>query len=245
MAIHRSSFPGLRFDKALLPTTPAPDHQFGPCLFVSRETGAGGGEIARRAAESLDWHLLDKEILDELSSLYGTSRSMLDNVDEKSVDWLTDIFYGWVEGHGFSQLAFVHRLHGLFTAAARQGNAVIVGRGARFMLPREAGFSVRIVAPLGDRVNRVALRRGVSMHEARTYIERMDRLRNEFLERYFHHDALNPTVHDLVINTERLGIEGSLTVLLAATHSWLADRGHSVLPADTSEPVSAHIAPSP
>ena len=200
------------------------EQQLGPCLFVSRETGAGGGEIARRAAECLGWHLLDKEILDQLSSQYGTSRTMLDVVDEKKVDWLADILNGWIEGNGFSQLAYVHRLHGLFVAAARRGSLVIVGRGARFMLPRRSGFSVRIIAPLHERINQIVARRSVSPHEARTYIERMDTQRDEFLKKYFHHDVTSPHVHDLVINTEQLGAESSLDLLLSAVHSWLKAR---------------------
>ncbi len=101
----------------------------GPCLLISRETGAGGSEIGRRAAEIMGWRLMDKSILDQLSSQYGTSRAMLDLVDEKKVTWLADIFNGWIEGHGFSQVAYVHRLHTLFQAAAMYGDVVIVGRG--------------------------------------------------------------------------------------------------------------------
>jgi len=200
------------------------EQQLGPCLFVSRETGAGGGEIARRAAECLGWHLLDKDVLDQLSSQYGTSRTMLDVVDEKKVDWLADILNGWIEGHGFSQLAYVHRLHRLFIAAATRGSLVIVGRGGRFMLPRRTGFSVRIIAPLHERINRVVARHGVSPREARTYIKRMDTQRDDFLKKYFHHDVTNPHVHDLVINTEQLGPESSLDLLLAGVHSWLKSR---------------------
>jgi hypothetical protein len=200
------------------------EQHLGPCLFVSRETGAGGGEIARRAAESLGWHLLDKEVLDQLSAQYGTSRAMLDVVDEKKVDWLADLLNGWVEGNGFSQLAYVHRLHRLFVAAAKRGSLVIVGRGARFMLPRRVGFSVRIIAPLHQRINRVVARRSGSPQEARDYIERMDSQRDDFLKRYFHHDVTNPHIHDLVINTEQLGDESSLELLLSAVHSWLKTR---------------------
>jgi cytidylate kinase len=221
MAFRRSAPVKLQFDDS---PSHAFEQQLGPCLFVSRETGAGGGEIARRAAERLNWHLLDKEILDQLSSRYGTSRVMLDVVDEKRVNWLADLLNGWVEGHGFSQLAYVVRMHRLFAAAADRGNVVIVGRGARFMLPREAGFSVRIVAPLRDRINRVVAGRGVSPGEARAYIERMDQQRNEFVERYFHHDVTDPHAHDLVINTEQLGTESSLSLLLSAMQSWLNSR---------------------
>jgi cytidylate kinase len=194
------------------------EQALGPCLFVSRETGAGGGEIARRAAECLGWHLLDKGILDQLSSQYGTSRSMLDVVDEKKVDWLADILNGWIEGHGFSQLAYVHRLHGLFVAAAKRGSLVIVGRGARFMLPRRSGFSVRIIAPLHERINRIV---------------------DDFLKKYFHHDVTNPHVHDLVINTEQLGDENSLNLLLSAVQSWLKSR-----PSTASIAVARRIAGS-
>jgi cytidylate kinase len=223
MAIRKRVSDEPRFNAALFDSNTR-EQQFGPCLFVSRETGAGGGEIARRAAECLNWHLLDKEILDQLSSQYGTSRVMLDVIDEKKIDWLADMLNGWVEGNGFSQLAHVHRLHRLFVAAAKRGNVVIVGRGARFMLPRQTGFSVRIIAPLHERVNRIVARRGVSPQEARVYIERMDKQRDGFLKRYFHHDVTNPHLHDLVINTEQLGEESSLNLLLSAVQSWLKTR---------------------
>jgi cytidylate kinase len=170
MSIQSRASDESRFDAKALYDSHAGGQHVGPCLFVSRETGAGGGEIARRAAECLNWHLLDKEVLDQLSSQYGTSRVMLDVVDEKKVDWLADILNGWIEGNGFSQLTYVHRLHRLFVAAAKGGNVVIVGRGARFMLPKGTGFSVRIIAPLQERINRVVARRGTTPREARTNI---------------------------------------------------------------------------
>jgi cytidylate kinase len=64
----------------------------------------------------------------------------------------------------------------------------------------------------------------VSPREARTYIERMDTQRDEFLKKYFHHDVTSPHVHDLVINTEQLGDESSLNLLLSAVQSWLKSR---------------------
>jgi cytidylate kinase len=41
-------------------------------------------------------------------------------------------------------------------AIGRHGKAIIVGRGANFVLPPENRFRVRIIAPLELRVNRVA-----------------------------------------------------------------------------------------
>jgi cytidylate kinase len=149
-------------------------------------------------------------------------------VDEKKVNWLADIFNGWIEGHGFSQLTYVHRLHRLFEAEARQGNVVIVGRGARFVLPRRAGFSVRIIAPVDYRVQQVVLRQGLSSTDARAYVEQSDRERIAFLERYFHRDVSDPHIHDLVINVEQLGIENSLDLIVDGVKSWLRSSNQRV-----------------
>jgi hypothetical protein len=207
--------------RALFESRPGGEIQLGPCLFVSRESGAGGSEIARLAAEQLGWDLLDKEILDRLMSYYGTPRAVLKVVDEKKVSWLADIFNGWIEGHGFSQLTYVHRLHRLFEAVSRKGNVVIVGRGARFVLPRRAGFSVRIIAPVDFRVQQVVLSKGLSSTDARAYIEQSDRERIAFLERYFHRDVSDPHIHDLVINAEQLGVENMLDLIVDGVNSWL------------------------
>lgn len=199
--------------------------RIGPCLLVSREMGAGGSLIAMRAAERLGWEILDKEIVEALASEYGTSRVVLDAVDEKSVGWLTDLFNGWIDGHGFSQLSYVHRLSQLVGAAAKRGNVVIVGRGARFILPRQAGFSVRIIAPFDFRVEQVVLRKGISATIARKLVERSDSDRQAFIEKYFHHNVANPHCHDLIVNVEQLVQEDAVNLIVDSVHSWLNRSG--------------------
>jgi cytidylate kinase len=204
-------------------------HKVGPCLFISREAGAGGSQIAREVAEHLQWSLFDKQVLDTLSAKYGTARAILDAVDEKKIGWLNDLLQGWLDGNGFSQLSYVHRLSRLFQAAAMRGDVVIVGRGARFILPRSAGLSVRIVAPFDFRVEQLILRRGISANEARDFIERSDHDRRAFIKRYFHHDGLNPHVHDLVINVEQLVEKDAVTLITNAMRIWLERSGFSRL----------------
>ena len=197
----------------------------GPYLLVSREMGAGGSEIAARVAQRLDWEILDKEILDTLESDYGTPAAVLDVVDEKKPSWLTDLFNGWIEGHGFSQLTYVHRLHRVFDAAAQRGNVVIVGRGARFILPRRAGLSVRIIAPLEFRVEQIILRQGMSAAKAREFVEHSDRQRIAFVKRYFHQNVADPHVYDLVLNVEQFGQDNAVDLIINVVQSWLNRSG--------------------
>jgi len=200
-------------------------HRIGPCLFVSREMGAGGGQIARRVGDSLGWEVLDKGIVETLANQYGMPRVVLDAVDEKKIGWLADMFNGWIEGHGFSQLSYVHRLGHLFNMAATRGNIVIVGRGARFMLPRKAGLSVRIVAPFDFRVEQVILRTALSAAEARKLVTKSDQDRQAFIEKYFHQDIANPQAHDLIVNVEQLVQEDAVRLIVDAIHAWLKRSG--------------------
>jgi hypothetical protein len=208
-------------------TYPEAKHRLGPCLFVSREMGAGGGQIARRVSESLGWEVLDKGIVETLASQYGTPRVVLDAVDEKKVGWLADMFNGWIEGHGFSQLSYVHRLGHLFNMAATRGNIVIVGRGARFMLPRKAGLSVRIVAPFNFRVEQVILRKGLAAADAHKLVAKSDLDRQAFIKTYFHQQIANPHTHDLIVNVEQLVQEDAVSLIVDAVHAWLKKSGFS------------------
>jgi cytidylate kinase len=150
---------------------------------------------------------------------------VLDVVDEKKVGWLADLFNGWIEGHGFSQLSYVNRLGRLFNMAAKRGNVVIVGRGATFLLPKSAGFSVRIIAPIEFRVEQLVLRRGVIAQEARRLIRKSDTDRKSFIKKYFHHDVTDPHVHDLVVNIKQVTPNLAVQLIYDAVQCWLKNSG--------------------
>jgi hypothetical protein len=213
----------------------------GPYLLVSRETGAGGSEIAKRVAHRLCWELLDKEILEALESNYGTPAAVLDVVDEKKPSWLTDLFNGWIEGHGFSQLTYVHRLHRVFDTAAQRGNVVIVGRGARFILPRWAGLFVRIIAPLEFRVEQIILRKGLSAAKAREFVEHSDRERIAFVKRYFHQNLADPHIYDLVLNVEQFGQGNAVDLISHVVQSWLKRSGLGAESGHLQNPVTRTV----
>ncbi len=56
---------------------------------------------------------------------------------------------------------YLVRLNRVVMAAARRGNVVIVGRGDNFLLPRDGGLAVRIVASEKYRVEQMMRRYGL------------------------------------------------------------------------------------
>jgi cytidylate kinase len=171
-------------------------------ITVSREYGAGGGEVARRLAEALGWELLDRELLHRAAAIEDIPDAELEQLDEKALS-LTDRF----------RLHPPHQryMHGL-TAAARQaaarGKVVLVGRGTRQLLDDFPDvFHLRLVAPLDWRVQRMALRERWSMEQARARCLEVDRSREAFTRYFFGPDALQPEQYDLVTNSDRVPLD--------------------------------------
>jgi hypothetical protein len=183
---------------------------------ISREAGAGGGEIAAMVGKRLGWEVFDKNLLDRIAERYLCCRQMLDLVDETPGSWVYDVLGTWMDRKIIPHETFVARLTHILTTAVKRRNAVIVGRGAQFILPREKVFAVRIVASEAARVQRTVRLRGLKEAEARRILHEIDAGRREFVRRYFHHDITDPHIFDLVINSQRLGIEGAAETLIAA-----------------------------
>jgi len=178
-----------------------------PYLVVSREAGVEARELAQQVAERCGWKMLDRELLDYMAEHDHLSRLALEFVDERAASWFHEIFGKWLEKHLITQAEYVSRLGKLVLLAAQHESTVIVGRGAQFLLPREAGLVVRIIAPRKQRIERLMKLRKLNARDAERYMDATDRERAQFVERYFHHDVADPHLYDMVLNLGYLSRE--------------------------------------
>jgi len=185
-----------------------------PFVAVSRQTGAGGSSLGSRVSELLKWQLLDQELLHHIAETYNLPESMLEFVDEHSSNWVYEIFGKWLYSRAVTQTEYVTHLGQTLLTATHHESTVIVGRGARFLLPRERGVAVRIVAPLKQRVDRIRELHGLDDKAATAYVEKNDAERSEFVERYFHHDIADPANYDLVVNREFVDLETAASLVV-------------------------------
>ncbi len=185
-------------------------------LTISREAGAGGSEIAAIVGKRLGWEVLDKNLMDRVAERFKNDRSMLDLVDETRSNWVYDVLGTWMDSKVIPHETYVSQLSRIILALAHKSNIIFVGRGARFLLPREKVLAVRLVASEGFRIKRLMQVFNFSEHDARRYMHEADKGRREFVHRFFHHDITDPHIYDLVINTESVGIEGAAEDIVAA-----------------------------
>jgi cytidylate kinase len=171
-------------------------------ITVAREYGGGGGEVARRLAEALGWELLDRELLHQAAAVEHVPDADLERLDEQAIRMADRL-----------RLHPPHQryLHGLVEAtrqAAARGNVVLVGRGTRWLLDDAANaFHLRLVAPADWRAQRMALREGWSLEQARARCAAVDRTRERFMRYFFGEATVQPGQYDLVANTDRMPLD--------------------------------------
>lgn len=188
--------------------------QVQPYIALSRETGAGGEEIGRIVADRLAFDLLDRELLHYLAESHNLPDAVCEFVDETTRNWVFELFGRWMGPRVVTQTEYVTRLGQVLLLAARHKSAVIIGRGAQFYLPKERGLRVWIIAPLGQRIEAIMRQRNLDRAAAAEYVERTDRERADFVQRYFHHDPEDAHLYDLVVNRDGLSAEDAAELIV-------------------------------
>jgi cytidylate kinase len=183
---------------------------------VSREAGARGTELARCVAQRLEFRLWDQELVHRIAEESGASETLLRAVDEHARGAIEDLLAGVLMGDASTETEYLAQLIRVIHAIAQHGSAVLVGRGAQFVLSASTALRVRVVAPLDARVRNLAAARGLAEREARAEVERVDRERVNFVRHHYKRDATDPSAYDLVINSATLPFERAADVVVSA-----------------------------
>lgn len=191
---------------------------FGPYLLISREKGAGGHTVAALAAERLNWQVFDRQIVDEVARRAKIRQQLIASLDERARGGLEDFIRDILGHEVIAPGDYLYHLKQVLLTLGHQGDVVIVGRGAEYVLPSQFGLRVWMVAPLDVRIDRTCKAQGITSEAARSQIEQVDREREKFIRSHFQHGTRSPLDYDVVINTGHLSAEGTAEILLAALH---------------------------
>ena len=197
---------------------------YGPYLLISRQRGSDGDKIAQAAGGRLGWHVFDRQIVDAVASRAHVRQQLILSLDERARTAFEDTFRSAFEPEDIGSENYILYLKQVVLALGHQGNVVLVGRGAQYMLPAECALRVRVVAPAEWRATQIAARLNLPIEEAREQILQSDTDRQASVRQYFRQDANDPLNYDLVINTAEVGIEGAADLVLLALEKKLGVR---------------------
>lgn len=192
----------------------APEGPLRPIITVSSQIGSGGTELAEMVAVRLGYPLMDHEMIDVVAEESGVDKGVLEALDQHTRSGIEQ----WVDGVLHNRLVsgedYVRSLGKALITISRTGSAVVVGRGANFILDGEPGLHVRTVAGFDFRVRRVVRLQGMDREEAGELVARTDKERAGFVERYIHRDITDPEAYDLMLNLERVGLERGVDLVV-------------------------------
>ena len=187
-----------------------------PIVTVSREPGSGGRIVAQKLSARLGFEVFHQEVLHEMAKRAEVSNQLLATLDERGLsileDWISSLVY---DRHLWPDQYLQHLMNVVGTIG-KHGRAVVVGRGANFILPPEQRFRVRITASRKLRIENVARNFNLSQDEAKRRVIKTESNRKAFIRKYFNADIADPTNYDLVINTDALTVDNAVDVVGAA-----------------------------
>jgi len=195
---------------------PRPGAPAGITIAVSREAGARGGTIARRVGKRLGWQVYNQELLEFLCANEVARQSVLADVPPEAMEWVSAQMDRVRRDRAIDPGAEGSEMPRLILSLAARGQAIVLGRGAGFYLPRETSLHVRIVAPLADRIAHMADYSRLTREAAADLVRHRDERRAEFLFTHFGRRSTDVYDYDLVLNSGLLGEETCADVILAA-----------------------------
>lgn len=189
----------------------------GPTVSIHRFPSSGATEIGKRVAEALDFGFFDKEIVEEIAGEENVRSTLVANLDEHFRTAIERHILDGFSSQNFNESDYLKDLIHVVSHIGHRGNAVIVGRGSAYILPKETTLRVLLTAPLEARTGWYAAKANLSPADAEAILKKEEKSRLEFLKRDFSVDTVNPGDFDICIDTETFGLDGASDLIVAAT----------------------------
>jgi len=194
-------------------------------ITVSREFGAGGSDLASELGSRLKWPVLDHDIVHRVAERLRLDDGTVEPFDEHPPSLLARIatvlivplpgMYSFPAADDVpSHDAIAGATRRVIEDAAKSLPLIVVGHGAQCIFEDWTDtLSVRLVAPLSVRLERIAARQKINPTLAAALVRRADEDRQAYIQRYFHRDWRNELLYDLQINTGGVDISEAATIV--------------------------------
>jgi cytidylate kinase len=198
---------------------------------ISALDGARGEEVAPAVAEQLGFRLVDEEIVHKTAADANIDPGQVAEVERRrslairimdsmgsSTSLSTLAMAGYVPPHDAPDTGDLRQLiRATIEEVAQRGDAVIVAHAASMALGDRADvLKVMITAPRAARERALVEERGLDEKAAAKQIDKGDANRADYLKRFYGITQESSADYDLVLNTDRLGPEGAVQLVVQA-----------------------------
>ena len=189
-------------------------------ITINRELGSGGRTVGEKLAERLGVTFYDKAVIKGLEEKYNLTVEEIEKMRNQKHGWWSDFKRVTGIGDGLVSSSYyisemgkepdVLTTENVFKAEteilediADVESCVIAGRSAFFVFRYHPNhFNIFIQASMPFRLNRLMRKKNLSEDEARVIIDKIDKMRENYVKKYtgtLRHDTRN---YDLVISAD-------------------------------------------
>ena len=185
-------------------------------ITINRELGSGGRTVGRIVAEKLGVPFYDKALIRALEEKYGLTTQEIERLKGRKRSWWSDFkrvmivgedaanstaYYVGSESDLLTTEALFKAEKEILSGIAEAESCVIAGRSAFFVLNGHPNrLSVLIQAPIEYRIERLMKKQNMEWKEAMKTINKVDKMREEYVKNYAQTSRYDTRNYDLVIN---------------------------------------------
>lgn len=193
-------------------------------ITVEREYGSRGGEFAHDLAERLGWRLLDSELVSAAAHAAGVDPKLAAKFDDRLDPWYYR--YGKIFWHdsGYSMTAvgdehffdserMLTLIKEQILAEAKQGNCVLVGRGAACALAGQPGcFHVFVYATASAKRDWFMRAFPSQAQHADQHLAAFDKRRAAVIRKFYQQEWCTRGLYHMLLNS-CMGIEAMISAV--------------------------------
>ena len=185
-------------------------------ITINRELGSGGRTVGRILAQKLGVPFYDKALIRALEKKYELTTDEIERLKSRKRSWWADFkrvmivgedaanstaYYVGSESDLLTTEALFKAEKEILSGIAEAESCVIAGRSAFFVLNGHPNrLSVLIQAPIEYRIERLMKKQNMEWKEALKTINKVDKMREEYVKNYAQTSRYDTRNYDLVIN---------------------------------------------
>lgn len=200
-------------------------------ITINRELGSGGRTVGRIIAEKLGVSFYDKAVIKVLEDKYKLSTDEIERLKSRNRSWWSDFkrilivgedaanesdYYVGSDADLLTTEAIYKTEKNILLGIAEEESCVIAGRSAFFVLSGHPNhLSILIQTSMEHRIERVMRKQKMSRDEAIKTIEKVDKMREDYVNNYANTSRYDTRNYDLVISMDGKTEEEVANLILA------------------------------
>ena len=195
-------------------------------ITINRELGSGGRTVGRLLAERLQVKYYDKALIEQLTKKFNISVEEIERIKGQKKTWWNEFnnYYKALNSTVkpmeaetvISTNILFNTEKDILTTLAEEESCVVAGRSG-FLVFRDHPnhLNVFIEASMEHRIERLVRKKNIMRQEAIDIINKVDKEREIFIQKYEDTSRYDTRNYHLIINMDELSEEGAVDVIMS------------------------------